>query len=225
MILKSPFSAQNWHLRPKNNLKTPPPGPIFDHPVNPVPHYIASASGDKVEALETTEKTVQLLLRKKHLYLTKVKSTYKLRKIIFHTQLVHDYNLKKGYPENRNLGTRPLKTSTILPGREAEAAEDNYYPPVIKPHTTVPRTFPRNFFEGVPRPIKYPSFHPEETDCSGENPIPEYIIVPFPITVDLGPVGEEQDQGTDFLQIDPEELIKYSSFFEWKEEECDYFSV
>src|SRR6476620_7620297 len=102
MTLKSAFSQQNWHLQPKITFQTPPPGPIFNFPVNPVPHYIASGSGDKVEALETTEKTVQLLLRKKHLYLTKVKSSYKLRKIIFHTQLVRDYNLKKGYPENRN---------------------------------------------------------------------------------------------------------------------------
>lgn len=216
MNLKIFYCDTNWHLGPKKNTLSYPPGPIFDIPVNPVPHYIATDCGDKVQDLETTEKTVQLLLRRKHLYLTKVKNIYKLKKIIFHTQIVRNWNIKNGYPENRNLGPRPMKYSTQnypVPTSVAKAPQsETVIPPVVPPHTTIPKTWPRIFFTGVPRPIKYPPFHPEETDCSGEVPTPEYIITPF--SVEVPPPEIAEDPETEFVQIDSPDLIKYSSFFD-----------
>ena len=217
MFSKVLFSDQDWTLPPRKVDLPTKLVPSFDLPHNPVPYYVSSLSGDKVQSLETTEKSVQLLLRKKHLYLTRVKHTYKLRKLIFHTQVYCNWNVSKGYPENRSLRNNPpVKTSTILPGREAVVPNpEPVLPSVVLPHSTIPKTWPRNFFRGVPRPIRYPAFHPEETDCSGEIPIPEYIIVPFPLAASPQPEAtRETDPGTEFYQVSPPTLIRYSSYFD-----------
>src|SRR4051812_27355301 len=115
MNYKTPISGLHWQLGPKKNNQTTPPAPFFDKLVSPASPEANLDRGSKVEALEVTVKPVQLLLRRKHLYLTKVKHTYKLKKIIFHTQLVRNWNRQRSYPENRNLGPKPIKYSTGFP--------------------------------------------------------------------------------------------------------------
>src|SRR4051812_15487476 len=113
MFPKPICSAFLWDLKAKKENKITYPDTIYDIPNNSAPASVKEGSGDKVEALEALEALVQVELRKKHLYLTRVKSTYKLKKIIFHTQIQRNRNRKKGYPENHNLGLRSIKKSTI----------------------------------------------------------------------------------------------------------------
>ena len=208
-----------WDLPAKLNNSTDLPGPIFNKPENPVPEIIAWSSGEKVEHLEALEVAVQIELRKKHTYLTKVRGNYKLKKIIFHTQLIRNSNVRRGYPENRGLPDRPLRRSKrfpppskaqslVLPDPEPEAI----LPPGVPLVVSAPRNFPWNFHWGVPRPIRYPANYIDSEE--EEKPHPEYIYIPEPVSVSQPAVLEEENP-TDFVEIGPLQLQQYSSYFDF----------
>jgi hypothetical protein len=219
-------SGYLWENNIKRDIPLIPPGPIFDKPVNPVPKHVSATAGDKVEHLETLEKEVQLKLRKKHLYLTRTKGTYKLKKIIFTTQIQRNWNVARGYPENLRLpDNRPPKYSAVPDFVELPAPIATL--PVVPNHTATPRSFPRNFFRGVPRPIKYSAFPVQsdseesssdssaETQYSSDKVIPEYNVVPFRVYLSEHITEEElADNSTEFVEIQPEKLQNYSSYFD-----------
>ena len=158
MFSKHILPEESWYFGPKKKPQNKPPGPIFDLPESPVHSNIKADSGDKVEALETTEKAILLLLKRSHIHLVQVRHTYKLKKIIFHTQLFKNHNCRKGYPENRGLVFRPIKYSTYLPGRAVELVyppeiEPVYPPEIFSPVVAAPKKLPWNFHRAKPRSI------------------------------------------------------------------------
>jgi hypothetical protein len=210
MNYKTPNSGLHWQLGPKKNPQPTPPTPIFDKLVSPASPEANLDRGDKVEALEVTEKPVQLLLRRKHLYLTKVKHTYKLKKIIFHTQLVRNWNRQRGYPENRNLGPRPIKYSANLPDSVAKAEQPSKLPPVVK----APRNFPWNFHRAFPRPIRFPTNYQEPEYIFHPVPEPDPVPVEF-VEVPVAVKTEEAEEvPTEFEEITPDYLVSFSGYFD-----------
>src|SRR5687767_7521943 len=104
MSSKVDFEDHTWHFITKKNNTTVS---NWNIPSNPVPWSVYWGSGDKVEHIESLEFAIQQRLRKKHLYLTRSKSTYKLKKLIFHTQIVRTWNVENGYHTPSN---NPPKT-------------------------------------------------------------------------------------------------------------------
>lgn len=131
MSYKDSLINNNWHFGPKLNHQTKPPTPIFNILVSPVSPQATIDCGAKVEELETTEKTVRLLLRRKHIYLIRVKHTYKLKEIIFHNQIQRNWNRRKGYPENRNL--RPRINPEYISSPEPVSVPDPVELPEVHP--------------------------------------------------------------------------------------------
>src|SRR5688500_15559058 len=150
MFSKVDFEDNTWHSTPKKNNPTVS---NWNIPSNPVPWCVYWGSGDKVEHIESLEFAIQQRLRKKHLYLTRNKHSYKLKKIIFHTQIVRTWNAENGYPTHRNApNLNPPKTSTTLAqplGPVVPFVPEVPAPiaalPVVPPFAAVPRSFPRNF--------------------------------------------------------------------------------
>ena len=133
---------------------------------------------------------------------------------------MRNYNRRKGYPEDRN-SPKPKgpKTSKFPP----------YYsepelPTVIPPFETIPKNWPRDFFRGVPRPNKFPTFlpfHPTVdwtgyTDIDSENIVPEFIINPTPeVEVpETSPEVFEEFSQTEFVELPPESVYQFCSYFE-----------
>ena len=147
-----------WDFPLKKNNSTKPPCPIYDIPSSPVPACVDWDSGEKVEALETIEVAVQKQLRKKHTYLQRVQGNYRLRKIIFHTQVIRNWNVKKGYPEDRDLAPRLTRSSKfrypppsraqplVLPAPVPVAVD----PPVVPPCYSSPQKLPLKLSQSLP---------------------------------------------------------------------------
>ena len=164
MFSKVILTQENWYLGPKINPQNKSIGPIFDLPVSPAHSHAKVHCGSKVEDLETLEKPIRTLLKKSHIHLIKVRHTYKLKKIIFPTQVFKNYNRRKGYPEIRGLNCPTIKYSPES-STDSSDSEEESAPEIFSPVVAAPKKFPWNFHRAQPRPFKEPR-------------IPEYISIP-----------------------------------------------
>ena len=123
-------SGSHWQLPNKRNNHTNFPGPIYNIPENPVPESIAEKSGDKVEALETLETTVQVELNKRNIYLTQVSGNYNLEynphfvpyfaPLVALVPRVYPWNFRQGVPS-------PLKEPTIPQEIEVPSSPESVF--------------------------------------------------------------------------------------------------